>query len=350
MTTTTTTAPTSAPRARRGRLNLSSSLEKSGIPIFLVLLILIFSLNPTIGYVFTSSANVHNILANQSVTGLIALGMVVPLVAGYFDLSVAAIAGLSNVAVATLIGPHGQPVLIGLVAGVAIGVLAGSLNGFLIAVLRLNPFVTTFGTYILIGGLLQFYTNGQTIFQGIPRDFGSWGSSNFVGLPRAFWLLMVVALGLWFLLTQTPVGRKLAAIGSNEAASRLVGFRVDRLVFFTFLMSGLLAGIAGALLTSSVGSADSSSATNYLFPALAAVFLGQTAIRPGHYNVWGTIFGVFLVAVAISGLTLLGAQSWVTLVFNGGALVLAVMASTFMGRARERRARAATASATIDGR
>lgn len=346
----TSTTTALAPSNRSRRLNLSASLEKAGIPIFLVFLIAAFSLNPTIGRVFISSANVHNILANQSVTGLIALGMVVPLVAGYFDLSVAAVAGLSNVTVAALIGPQQQPVLVGLAAGVAVGVLAGAFNGFLVAALKLNPFVTTFGTYILIGGLLQFYTKGQTIFEGIPSEFGSWGSSNLIGLPRAFWLLMVVAFGLWFLLTQTPIGRKLAAIGSNEAASRLVGFRVDRLVFATFLISGLLAGIAGALLTSSVGSADSSSATNFLFPALAAVFLGQTAIRPGHYNVWGTIFGVFLVAVAISGLTLLGAQSWVTLVFNGSALVLAVMASTFMGRARERRARAATANATIDGR
>ena len=133
---------------------------------------------------------------------------------------------------------------------------------------------------------------------------------------------MIVAVLAWYLLTQTPFGRKLTAIGSNETAARLAGFRVDRMVFITFLLSGLLGAFAGILLTAQNLGADSTTAPSYLFAALAAVFLGQTAIRPGQYNVWGTMFGVFLVAVAVDGFTLLGAQAWVTPVFDGGALLL----------------------------
>src|SRR5918997_1167238 len=117
---------------------LGGLVERSAVPIFLVLMVLFFAFNPTIGDAFTSSANIQNILANQSVTGLIALGMVVPLVAGYFDLSVAAVAGLSNVTVAALLAPHQQGVVVSVLAGLAVGVVAGAVNGFLVAVLKLN--------------------------------------------------------------------------------------------------------------------------------------------------------------------------------------------------------------------
>ncbi|MFF2846103.1 ABC transporter permease [Streptomyces sp. NPDC058001] len=334
-----TSAP---PEVRRGPGRLTVDLlERAGVPVFLVLLIILFSLLPAISDLFRSEANIQNVFANQSVTGLIALAMIVPLVCGYFDLSVAAVAGLANVTMAAICGTYGQPIWLGLLAAVAIAGLAGVVNGVLVAGLRLNGFIVTLGTYTLIGGLLTLYTGGQTISNGIPASLGNWGSQQFLGIAQPFWLLLVVAIVVWYLLMQTPFGRRLEAIGSNESAARLVGIRVDRAIFLSFLLSGLLAGIAGVLLTSRSGGADPTGGSAYLFPALAAVFLGQTAIRPGRYNVWGTIFGVFLVAVAVDGFTLLGVQSWVQPVFNGVALVLSVAVSTYMGRVRERRAQSA---------
>jgi ribose transport system permease protein len=333
MTTTEQAAPT-APR-RRSRVSVSTALEHAGLPLFLGILVVFFAVNESSSIAFRSTANVNNIFANQSVTGLIALAMVVPLVCGYFDLSVAAVAGLANVTAATVIGIHGQPIVVGVLAALAVAAVAGLINAFLVAGLRLNGFIATLGTYTLIGGLLQWNTNGQTITNGIPRELSDWGTESFLGLPRPFWLLMAVALLTWYLLMQTPFGRRLEAIGSNESAARLVGIRVDRAVALAFVISSLLAGVAGVLLTIRTGGANPTSGTAYLFPALAAVFLGATAIRPGRYNVWGTIFGVFLVAVAVNGFTFMGAQAWVTPVFNGSALVLAVAVSTLMGRARD---------------
>jgi ribose transport system permease protein len=110
---------------------------------------------------------------------------------------------------------------------------------------------------------------------------------------------------------------------------------VDRLVAVAFFASSFLGAVAGVLLTSRQGGADPTSGPAFLFPALAAVFLGATTIRPGRYNVWGTVIGIFLIAVAINGFTFLGAQSWVSPVFNGAALVFAVAVSTLMGRRRE---------------
>lgn len=323
----------------KSRFSVTTSLEVAGLPMFLVILIVFFSVNETSRLAFTSSPNVTNILANQSVTGLIALAMVVPLVCGYFDLSVAAIAGLASITTASVIGTHDQPIIVGILAALAAGVAAGLVNAFLIAGLRLNGFIATLGTFILIGGLVQWYTDGQTITGGIPLSFSEFGAGALLGLPRPFWLLMAAAVVIWYLLMQTPFGRHLEAIGSNETAARLIGVRVDRSVAMSFLISSLVASVAGILLTIRSGGGDPTAAPAYLFPALAAVFLGATAIRPGRYNVWGTIFGVFLVAVAINGFTFLGAQAWVIPVFNGSALVLAVAISTFMGRARDNSSR-----------
>lgn len=333
MTTTEQSAPT-APQ-RGSRVSLTTALEHAGLPLFLGILVVFFAINESSSIAFRSTANVNNIFANQSVTGLIALAMVVPLICGYFDLSVAAVAGLANVTAATVIGIHGQSIAVGILAALAVAAVAGLINAFLVAGLRLNGFIATLGTYTLIGGLLQWNTDGQTITNGIPRELSDWGTESFLGLPRPFWLLVVVALVTWYLLMQTPFGRRLEAIGSNESAARLVGIRVDRAVALAFVISSLLAGVAGVLLTIRSGGANPTSGTAYLFPALAAVFLGATAIRPGRYNVWGTIFGVFLVAVAVNGFTFMGAQAWVTPVFNGSALVLAVAVSTLMGRARD---------------
>jgi ribose transport system permease protein len=313
-------------------------LERGGLPLLLLALIVWFAVDPTSGPSFTSSANIQQLLSNQAVTGIIAIAMVVPLVSGYFDLSVSAVAALSNVTAAALMS-HGNSVWVAILGALVIALIAGALNGLLIAYLKLDGLITTLGSYILIGGLLQLYTKGETISNGIPTSFTNWAQKNFLGIPWPFWLLIVVSLIVWYVLTQVPFGRKLEAIGSNERAAQLVGIRVERTVFVAFLGSALLGAIAGVLLTSSSASADPTAGPAYLFPALTAVFLGATCITPGRYNVWGTVIGVLLVAVAVNGFTLLGADTWVTPVFNGGALIGAVAASTLIGRRRQSRAR-----------
>lgn len=329
-----------APQHDFGRIALEV-LERAGLPLLMGLLILVFSVNSTTGTAFISHANITNILGNQAVTGLVALAMVVPLVAGYFDLSVSATTGVANIAVAAMIGTHGWPVWAGIAATLAIGALIGLINGFLVAGLRLNGFVVTLGTYTLLLGLVQLYTKGQLITRGIPSSFSDWGSQDWLGLPKPFVLLIVVAALTWYLVTQVPLGRFLEAIGSNEIAARLVGINVQRIVWISFVASGMIAAIAGILATSRSGTGSPEIGTAFLFPALAAVFLGATTIRPGRYNVWGTIIGVYFIAISVSGFTLLGAEQWVQPVFNGAALVAAVALSTLFARQRERISRTA---------
>lgn len=311
-------------------------LEQAGLPVLLVAMVVLFSVHPLIGAVFSSAANVNNILGGQAVTALVALAMVVPLVAGYFDLSVSAITGVVNIVVAAAIGPHGLPIPLGILLGLAVGSAIGFVNGFLVAKVRLNGFVVTLGTYTFLLGMIAFYTDGTLITSGIPPSFGEWTATTTLGVPRPFLLLMVIAAMIWYLLTQLPFGRRLVAIGSNEDAARLVGINTDRAIWTSFVISGALAAAAGALQTSRGGAGDPTIASAFLFAALAAVFLGATTIKPGHYNVWGTIIGVYFLATSVSGLSLLGADVWVQPVFNGAALIIAVALSTLIARRRER--------------
>jgi ribose transport system permease protein len=322
--------------ARGTSIRLLDGLERLGLPIVFALMVLFFATGSE-GDAFMSKANLENILGGQAVVGVVALAMIPPLVAGYFDLSVAAIAGISNVAIAAAIGRHGVSVEIAILIGIALGATIGFLNGFAVAKLRLNAFIVTFGSYVLLTGVLTWYTKGNQIIENIPPSIGAWGGEHWLGLPRPFVALVAIAGFVWFLLSNVPWGRYLESIGSNESAARLVGINVDRALLLTFILSGGLAGVAGALLTSTLGGADAGAGPSFLFPAFAAVFLGATTIRPGRYNVWGTVIGVMFVGTAVSGLSILGADSWIQPVFNGGSLIIAVALSTFSGRARARR-------------
>jgi ribose transport system permease protein len=329
-------APGRPARRRRDSRKLAlEGLERGGLPLLMAVMFAFFAIDSTTGSVFRSSANLDNILANQAVTGLVALAMVVPLVAGYFDLSVGATAGVANVAMAATIGTHSWPVLPAIAFVLAIGALIGLINGFLVAKLKLAAFVITLGSYTLLGGLALYYTKGSLI-NGVPHSFSNWGGEKWLGLPRPFILLMAVALVVWYLLSQTPLGRYLEGIGSNERAARLVGVNVDRTVWIGFVLAGVIAALAGVLQTSRAGSGSAETSSAFLFPAIAAVFLGATTIRPGRYNVWGTVIGVYFVAISVSGLTLLGAEVWVQPVFNGGSLMVAVALSTLFARQRDR--------------
>jgi ribose transport system permease protein len=314
-------------------------LERGGLPILTAVMCLFFALDSTTGSIFTSSANIENLLGDQAVVAIVAVAMVIPLTAGYFDLSVSATAGVANVAVAATIGPHGWPIYASLLFALAIGAVIGFINGFLIAKVKLAAFVVTLGSYTLLGGLALLYTEGSVITENIPASFGQWGAENFLGVPRPFVLLIVIALAAWYVLMHTPFGRLLEAIGSNESAARLVGINVTRNVWTSFVLSGMVAAAAGALQTSRAGNGSAETASVFLFPAFTAVFLGATTIRPGRYNVWGTLVGVFFLAISVNGFTLLGASLWVQPVFNGAALIVAVALSTLIARGRESRMR-----------
>jgi ribose/xylose/arabinose/galactoside ABC-type transport system permease subunit len=233
---------------------------------------------------------------------------------------------------AGLMSRDGLPLAPTVVICVLFGGLVGLVNGVAVTRFRMNPFVTTLGVATLLGGLIQWYTGGQAIFAGISASLTRFGSLTLIGLPQVTFVVAALALVSWYVLTQTAYGRFLYAVGSNERSARLVGIAVGRNVLLSFVIAGLLAGVAGVLQLSRTGSATADSGTGLLFPALAAVFLGATAVRPGFFNVAGAMIGVLFVSVSVSGLTLSGASAWVSPVFNGVALLVAVGLSSYLGR------------------
>ena len=319
------------PRPRR--TPVGAQLERFALPLLLVLIIVFFGVLPASSAVFLSGANVSVVLANQSVVTLVAIALVFPLVAGHFDFSVGSIAVLSSVVTAASMAHFALPLWLSCLLGVAAAALVGATNGLLVARFGMNAFVSTLGMATLLGGLIQWYTGGLAII-GVDPAFTKFGSSTWLGLPRVVFVVALIVFLAWYLLTHTPFGRSLYAIGSNNRAAVLVGLPLRRYTQTAFLLSGTLAGAAGVILAARTGGANADNGTYLLFPALAAVFLGATAILPGRFNVAGTVFGVLFVAVSVSGLTLSGAANWVDQVFNGVALLVAVGLSSYLGRRR----------------
>lgn len=314
-------------------LSWAAGAERFGLLAILIALVVVFSV---LNAEFATSANWQNIIASQSVVLVIALALVVPLIAGNFDLSVGSVAILSSIAMSGAQQNSGASLVVAGAVGILAGTLVGIINGFLVTKLRLNALIATLGTSVIIAGLIDAYTGGNAIVNGISPSLTTFGSGELIGISNLAIVAGVTAIVIAYLLTKTPYGRKLFAIGSSKPAAQLVGIRVNRVVFASFVISGTLAGMAGVLMLAQQGSGNpAANGLSVLLPALAAVYLGASTLFPGQFNVPGTILGLLLVAVLVSGLTLQGAAAWVQPVATGGALILAVGASEAFRRQRK---------------
>jgi ribose transport system permease protein len=324
--------PTAIAARSHGRAPALRRAEALALPALLVLVAAFFTLWSKTSGTFPTGANIQTIVGNQSVIGIVALASLVPLVCNEFDLSVGAALGLSSIISATVLS-DGASIPVAIVVGVGVGGVVGVINGLLITRVRVNSVIATLGTSIIIEGIVTWKTNGQSIVN-IPQSLTNFGSGNTIGIPRTFFALILITAFVYYLLDQTPFGRYLYSLGSNPSAARLVGLNTRRLVFNSFLASGLLSGAAGVLQLARSGSASPQVGTNFTLPALAAAFLSAAAIRPGRFNVGGVVIAIFFVAVINSGLNLAGAESYVSDFVNGGALIVGVALSGLFGRSR----------------
>ena len=327
-----TTPPNTAKRQPRAGGERLVRRERNGLPwwgrygvvLTLILLIVVFAVTT---HGFYTRDNFMIVTSSNSIALIIALGALVPLMVGEFDLSVGANVELSSVLVAVLVGQHGWSLPAGVLAGILLGLLIGVLNGALVAFAGMSSFIATLAVSSLAAGLSLYLTAGSILFQNIPASLQSFSQGNVGVIPKLLIIAAVVALALWYVSERTPIGRQIVSIGLNKEAARLMGIRTRGLVVGAFASSGVLAGLAGVLLLGRVGSASSGVGTSFLLPALAAGFLGATTIRVGRFNVVGTIIAVILVAVGLNGLQLNGVPVWVEPVFNGAVLAIAVGAS-----------------------
>jgi ribose transport system permease protein len=312
-----------APRRRPSALvGVWHLVERYALLVLLALVVVFFVAWPKTSAAYSSVDNFRNIVGSQVVLAIIALGSIVPLICGQFDLSVGSVAGMTSVFTAAAYARWGFPLWAGIALGLLLGAVVGGVNGLLVTRFGVNALITTLGTASVVTGLVNWYTGGNSIIQGIPHQLTDFGSGNWLGLPMTLYLLVTVALLIWYLLEHTPFGRYLHSVGANPESARLVGLRIPSLVLRSFIVSGAAAGLAGVLLLSRSGSGNPGIGANFTLTALAAAFLGATAVRPGRFNVLGTMLAIFFLAAAITGLTFAGVKDYISDLFTGTALVL----------------------------
>ena len=306
-------------------VNYARQFERFALLLVWALLIIGFSL--AMPNSFFNWGNFSIMFASYAPAALLALAIIVPLTAGDYDLSVGATLTLSASTIGVLNVWHQMPILLVLVIVLAMGVLISLFHALFIIYFRVPSLVVTLGSTSLMSGIVQWITNSSTI-GGIDNSLimAAVGYRLF-GIPYAFYYALVAALVMWYIFDYMPLGRRLLFVGRGREVARLNGIAVDRVRFGALVMSAGLASAAGILYAGVLGSADPYSGLNYLLPAFAAAFLGATTIQPGRFNPWGTIVAVYFLATGITGLSMLGIPLWVTNVFNGAALILAVTIS-----------------------
>ncbi|MBL5973676.1 MAG: ABC transporter permease [Candidatus Leucobacter sulfamidivorax] len=321
------------PVQQNSRVRSRRGIERWALLIAFVILVAVFA--SILPGTFASYANLRVILNGQAVIAVAALALLVPLVGGRFDVSVGSNIALNAIVCAAAMSHFSLPLWLAALLALLVGGLVGAINGFFIAYLGVNSLIATLASATIIIGLNQWYTGGRPIATGIDQSLTSVSVGQIAGIPLLAVIMIVLAVIVWYLLTQTVYGRQLTAVGVGLEASRLVGVPVRGRILMSFVISGVLAGFAGILQLGRQGSGDpAAGGIEFILPALAAVFLGATAFTPGRYNVPGTILGLFFVGVAVSGLALLGAKPWVQPVFNGAIVLVAVAASQYANRRR----------------
>lgn len=340
-----TEAPSSGARtANRRRVaalptrDLTDVLGRFGLLFFLIVAFALFSAAKPVE--FASWDNVRFTLDTQTPVIIGGLAVMIPLLTNEIDLSVAANISLANIMLAGLTTNDGRSTLVGVVAALAVSALVGLANGLIVVKLQVTSFVSTLGMATLLGGVGLAYSDSTDILS-VPSSVTDLVRTEVLGLPLSVWYgfaaMIVVALVLRYL----PVGRKVRAVGANPRAAALTGIRPDLYRICSFTFGGLMAGLAGVVLTGQLGSASASGAANsLLLPIFAAVFLGSTAFTPGRHNVLGLFVAALFLAFVSSGLVLLGAPQWASPLINGGALIFAVAFSTWATRMQARRFRA----------
>ena len=206
--------------------------------------------------------------------------------------------------------------------------------GFLVEVAKIDAFIATLGTGTVLYAIALWHTGGRQVVGVLPQGFYDLNGTMVFGLPITGFYVLAIALIMWIALEYLPIGRYLYAIGANPKAAALNGIPVRKFVVGAFISSGFLSALAGVLLASKLRIGQASVGLEYLLPALVGAFLGSTTIKPGRVNVWGTVVGVIILAVGISGIQQFGGSFFVEPLFNGVTLLVAIGIAGYAQRKR----------------
>lgn len=297
-------------------------------------------INAQISPYFLNVVNLFDMTFNFMEKGLMALPMTLVIITAGIDLSVASTLAMSSATMALLF-KIGVPFWIGMVAAVAVGIFGGWLNGKLITKIKLPPLAVTLGTYALYRGM-TFAMLGDVPIKGYPKWFKYIGQGyiRYKGeeyvretpVPVALVIFIVCAILFGLLLHRTSFGRKVFAIGNNEAACRYAGINVERTKTIIYMLSGLMAALAALVMAARFGSTRTDVATGYELHVITAVVLGGTDIGGGKGTILGTVLALFLLGIIEWGMSLKMVPGQVQQIVSGGVLIFAILLPNVLGR------------------
>jgi rhamnose transport system permease protein len=282
---------------------------------------------------FMTVGNLLNQGRLMTEVALVALPMTYIIITGGIDLSVGSIMGLTAILLGVFWQNVGLPLPVSIVLAIVAAGVCGFFNGLLITRVRVPPLIMTLATLALYRGLAEGISQARSV-RGYPDWFFVLGQGDVLGVPTQLWVLLVAVIVFWIVLSRTTFGRSLYAIGHNETAARYSAIRVDRIKLIIYTLSGLMAGLAGAIFVSRVSTTRSDMGTGLELDVIAAVVLGGTSIFGGIGTIAGTVLGFTLIQLLKNGLSLTGVKGDATIVVIGTVLILSILITNFLQHRR----------------
>jgi L-arabinose transport system permease protein len=275
---------------------------------------------------FFLPSNIKTIGTTVAIVGILAVVQTVVMLLGGLDISVGSAAGLTSV-ISAMVFTSTKSAALGIGVALAVGIAVGLLNGTVIVYGRVNAVIATLATYAALRGLANLISNGRAQgYTGTDSTFIFLARGTFVGIPILVWVLIVIALGVHLMLRYSDIGRNIYATGGNPIAARLAGINVNRYVVGCYILVGVVAAVAGVLLTARTGSGQPTSGSQGLeLQSITAAALGGVALQGGKGAISGTVLAVILLGVLQNGLTILGVNSFWQDIAQGALLIAAVI-------------------------
>ncbi|UNO50765.1 ABC transporter permease [Alicyclobacillus acidoterrestris] len=288
----------------------------------LIVLFLLGIVASILSPVFLTPSNLLNVLLEVSVTALLAFGQTYIIILAEIDLSVGSVLGLAGAITAGILA-HGN-IIEALIVGLLVGAVSGLINGLLTTFGKIPSFITTLGTMTAFSGVTLVYTQGNTI--SISSNGYAWiGQGYLLGVPIPVWIMILFYVIFWLLLSRTHYGRYVFATGGNEEASRLSGISVRWIKILAFVLTGVLAAVAGFISTARLNTAEPTLGSGLELDAIAAVILGGTSLAGGKGGLFGTLVGAIILGVLDDGMNLLNVSAFYQGIAKGVIILLAVL-------------------------
>jgi ribose transport system permease protein len=328
--------------SRRRRAFLEFVLDNI---VWIILIVVLVAFSATIPN-FLQIGILLNIFEQSTFVGVIAVGLSLTLIAGQMDLSIESVMALSAMVVALTFGtggaggglvlsPEWLALPVSLAMALAVGAIIGSANGILVVKFGINAFIVTLASYIWARGIVVALSGGRSVY-GLPDAMRIVAIQRIAGVPMLAWILILVYVVFAFVLNKTPFGRHLIMIGGNQTATYRAGIRVNRAVTAAFVLSGMLAGVAGWLLASRTAGATANLGIGMLFQAFAAVVIGGVSLRGGYGRLSGVFAGVLLLSSIQTAINVMGMPPHYTMMIQGTMVLVAVLLDTLKATIRKR--------------